>query len=102
MSCQHHCSCPHTGATQTLDELDFERGIWYAAQHGDLARVKKLADDFDKRDNAGYTALHYAARNGKLEVCQFLVQQGADVNATTRGGATALSRAALTGNKSYF
>ncbi|KAJ8960744.1 hypothetical protein NQ318_020037 [Aromia moschata] len=54
--------------------------------------------DVDARDSAGYTALHYAARNGHLDTCRFLVDRGADVDAVTRAGkATALSRAALAG-----
>ncbi|CAG9825481.1 unnamed protein product [Phaedon cochleariae] len=89
-----------TGASQSLDEMEFERGIWYAAQYGDLDRVIKLlnkCNDPDMRDTAGYTALHYAARNGHMQVCQLLVNKGADVNGVTRGGATALGRAALAG-----
>lgn len=47
---------------------------------------------------SGYTPLHYAAREGHLDVCELLLSLGADVNATTTsGGATALHRAAFTG-----
>lgn len=108
MSCDHEkCSCSNSTATQSLDELDFERGIWHAAQYGDLERVRKLINDSwdaDTRDSAGYTALHYAARNGHMDVCKFLIDQGADINAVTRGGVTALCRAASTGDffKYYF
>ena len=50
------------------------------------------------RDNFGYTALHYAARNGNLEICQILIRSGnAEVNAVTKSGATALHRAAMMG-----
>lgn len=101
MSCHDdNCDCTPSTAVQSLDEMDFERGIWYAAQYGDLKRVEKLLKGgcfVDKLDSAGYTALHYAARNGKLEVCRFLVEQGADVNAVTKGGVTGLCRAAFTG-----
>lgn len=105
MSCDHQeCSCTSSTAAQTLEELDFERGIWYAAQYGDLERVNKLVQDgcqVDKRDSAGYTALHYASRNGRSQVCKFLIEHGADVNAVTRGGASALSRAASAGKNLY-
>ena len=37
------------------------------------------------------TALYFAARAGHLKVCEFLLQAGADVNAATDEGATALS-----------
>lgn len=103
MSCEHeNCSCSNSTAVQSLDEMDFERGIWHAAQYGDLKRVEKLIKDgwdVNKKDLSGYTALHYAARNGRMEVCKYLVMQGADVDAVTRGGVTALCRAASTGNK---
>ena len=37
------CDCLHkpTGTEQTLDELDWERGIWGAASNGDLDRLRK-------------------------------------------------------------
>ena len=34
----------------------------------------------------GYTALHYAARNGKTEILKLLLSNGADVNAKNRDG----------------
>lgn len=87
---KHSHTCTISTASslfQTLDELEFERGIWFAAQNGDLQRVKKLLNQgtsVDKRDNAGYTALHYAARAGYVDVCKFLLSNGADINAATR------------------
>lgn len=49
-------------------------------------------------DSSGYTALHYAVRNAQLQLCEMLLQQGANVNARTRyGQATALHRAAMHG-----
>lgn len=98
----HNCQSVASSLCQTLDELDFERGIWYAAQYGDLDRVKKLVSQgtcIDVRDNSGYTALHYAARAGHLDVCKFLLSNGADINAVTKSGnATPLHRAASVGN----
>lgn len=86
--------------------MEFERGIWYAAQTGDLERVQKLLSDgrcVNAADQAGYTALHYAARNGHLNVCKLLLQQNADINACTRSGkATALQRACTAGNVIYI
>lgn len=98
--CTHTC-CAVSNVCQTLNELDFERGLWYAAQYGDLNRVIKLVNqrvDVDGRDASGYTSLHYAARNGHLEVCKFLLEKGADINAVTKSGcATALHRAVSAG-----
>ncbi|XP_013419676.1 ankyrin repeat domain-containing protein 39-like [Lingula anatina] len=105
--CEDHGCCSHATGTpsvfQTLDELDFSRGIWSAAMDGD---VKKVADylnkggDVNTQDNSGYTALHYASRNGHLAVCELLLTSGASVNVQTRAGAaTPLHRAAYCGHQ---
>ncbi|RZF44266.1 hypothetical protein LSTR_LSTR006816 [Laodelphax striatellus] len=104
----HECDacCAHapTSTAQTLDEMDFERGIWSAALDGDLDRVLKLLSSgarcVNALDAAGYTALHYAARAGHADVCRALLQAGAAVDLATRAGrSTALHRAALRGNE---
>lgn len=97
------CSCPGgvPGVQQTLEEMDFERGIWSAALDGDLGRVKSFVQkptDPSQPDSAGYTALHYASRNGHYAVCQFLLENGAKCDAQTHGGATALHRASYCGH----
>uniref|UniRef100_A0A452HWA6 Uncharacterized protein n=1 Tax=Gopherus agassizii TaxID=38772 RepID=A0A452HWA6_9SAUR len=98
--CSHGPAVP--GVHQTAAEMDFERGVWSAALDGDLGRVRKLLVekrvDPSKPDLAGYTALHYASRNGHGAVCQFLLQSGARCNAQTHGGATALHRASYCGH----
>ncbi|XP_016825665.1 ankyrin repeat domain-containing protein 39 isoform X4 [Cricetulus griseus] len=97
--CSHPGAVP--GAQQTLEEMDFERGIWSAALNGDLGRVKHFiqkATDPSQPDSAGYTALHYASRNGHYAVCQFLLESGAKCDAQTHGGATALHRASYCGH----
>ncbi|XP_049801513.1 ankyrin repeat domain-containing protein 39 [Schistocerca nitens] len=101
---QSHCHS-HNIVTpsvyQTLDELDFERGLWSPAQNGEMSRVKNLLErgvHVDSRDSAGYTALHYAARAGHAAICQQLIAAGALLDAKTRaGGATPLHRAAASG-----
>ncbi|KAM3610235.1 uncharacterized protein V6R79_001102 [Siganus canaliculatus] len=102
----HHCACCSLPAAspsvhQTLEEMDFERGIWSAAMDGDLDRVTSLVQkgtDPNVRDSAGYTALHYASRSGHLPVCSFLLRHGACVAPQTPGGATPLHRAAYCGH----
>ncbi|KAK6469486.1 ankyrin repeat domain-containing protein 39-like [Huso huso] len=98
--CSHGSAAPHS-VQQTLDEMDFERGIWSAAVDGDLDRVRTFllkGTDPNTVDRAGYTALHYASRAGCLAVCELLLEHGACANSQTRGGATPLHRAAYRGH----
>lgn len=60
MSHQNHkCTCSSTNVStiQTLDELDFERGIWNAAIHSDINALNKHIKNgqINARDNLGYT-----------------------------------------------
>ncbi|MEQ2243494.1 hypothetical protein ILYODFUR_007545 [Ilyodon furcidens] len=106
MSDKHQCSCcSHAVSSpsvhQTLDEMDFERGMWSAALDGDLQRVKLLVlkgTDPNMKDSAGYTALHYGCRSGHLTVAAFLLENGACPSPQTPGGATPLHRAAYCGH----
>ncbi|KAF8563490.1 hypothetical protein P879_08417 [Paragonimus westermani] len=102
-----HSCCSHRSATlsahQTMDEMDFERSIWYAASSGNEARVDRLLErspeTVNDADKYGYTALHYAARNNRLAICRKLLAAGADVFARTHSdGATAAHRAAFCGH----
>lgn len=67
-----------------------------------MDRVKLLLEkgvSANAEDSAGYTALHYAARNGHYQICKTLLENGAAINAQTRcGRATALHRAARQGH----
>ncbi|XP_034025742.1 ankyrin repeat domain-containing protein 39 [Thalassophryne amazonica] len=103
---QRHClCCTHSPVSsnvcQTLDEMDFERGIWSAAKDGDLDRVMLLVHkgtDPNLRDSAGFTALHYASRGGHAAVCKFLLENGACASPRTPGGATPLHRSSYCGH----
>jgi len=88
---------------QTLEEMDFERGIWGAAALGDLERMRTLLEerqrDVNACDKSGYTALHYAARSGKDQICQLLLDRKAAVNACAgECEATPLHRACIGGH----
>ena len=65
-SCEHHsthvcdCSSKPSLYTQSLTEMDFERGIWQAALDNNVKRITAILDkggDPDARDGSGYTAL---------------------------------------------
>lgn len=64
--------------------------LWYASMNGNLEFVKFLvasgARVQEKSD--GETALHAAASAGHVEVCQWLLQQGADKRDTNKAGMT--------------
>lgn len=114
----NQCNCNKTAtASQSFDELAFERGIWTAGETkicffmNFIPNIFSSAIDNDEfklhsliakghlhdKDKSGYTALHYAARNGHLSICLILLDSGIGVNETTHGGATALHRAAMMG-----
>jgi len=80
---------------------DQERLFQYA-RTGDIESMKGLnfkKIDIDKHDDAGCTALIYAARNNKVKVVEYLVEKaGADANYVNNRGKTALSSAAQCGN----
>jgi len=61
---QHDGCCSHkvtvASTVQTLDELDFERGVWSASYNNDTTKVSKYLQnggDPNALDSAGYTAL---------------------------------------------
>ena len=88
---------------QTLDELDFERGLCGASSRGDLSRVQELLGrrerDPNERDTSDYTPLHYAARQGHEEVCVLLLGKRAAVDAIAgEARATPLHRACAAGH----
>ncbi|GAB6020803.1 Ankyrin repeat domain-containing protein 39 [Chamberlinius hualienensis] len=100
-SCCHAYSHP-SSVHQTLNEMDFERGIWAAALEDDTAKISSHLEkgtDVNQPDTYGYTALHYAARNGNLEAVKLLLLNKADPNRKTRSGeGTPLQRAAYQGH----
>jgi len=57
------CNCclqPITSLCQTLEEIDFERGIWSSAVNGDIERVKTILSagmNPDIPDSSSFTAL---------------------------------------------
>lgn len=67
--------------------------IHTAAASGQLDFLKKVAEDdkeiLQAKDKNGWMPLHEAARGGHVNVAEFLVQEGSDINARTnnnRGG----------------
>jgi ankyrin repeat protein len=83
-----------------LDELAFERGLWTAAQRGDVNRVRSLLanNDANAVDSSGLTPLHYACREGHVLIATLLLDAGASIDFASRSGVTPLHRAAVAGH----
>ncbi|KAJ3193783.1 hypothetical protein HK101_004094 [Irineochytrium annulatum] len=115
-----HCHIKPTPYTQSMEEMvqlpfpcfaeppadilllqqDWDRSIWAHAHAGRADKVARwLATNsarVDDMDGSGFTPLHYAARQGRVRVCDALIRAGATVDLPTEGlGATALYRAVL-------
>ncbi len=74
-----------------------------AAGNGDLEKTRLLLKHDPKlvfvKNNEGFTALHYAASHGYVEVARLLLAKGADVNAKASGGDAPLHYAVWYGRK---
>ncbi|KAH7128860.1 hypothetical protein EDB81DRAFT_906536 [Dactylonectria macrodidyma] len=73
-----------------------------AAYLGSFRGCQYLVEDckvqIDLPNSQGCTPLHFAARNSQVEVCNYLIERGADINAQDDGGITALHMALLSLN----
>lgn len=83
--------------------LDFrnrsgETAISIAAYLGKLDYVRRLAEAGAKIDFPGWPPLAYAAFNNHPQVVEYLIEKGANINARTETGATALFLAARYGH----
>lgn len=77
--------------------------LTYSALKGDLAKVKQLIEQQGVNVNAKYaggTALMLASTEGHLEIVKYLISKGADINAKSDKGWTALM--AASGEKGHL
>jgi ankyrin repeat protein/L-ascorbate metabolism protein UlaG (beta-lactamase superfamily) len=85
-----------------LIQFGWTSEIHKAAEEGNLVEVKRLLSEtpnrLDEKDERGSTPLLIATLNGKKEVVEYLVAQGADIKAVNMRGNTALHLAAYGGS----
>ncbi len=75
-----------------------EKPIHKAAYKGDLKKVKEIIDrdpnQINVQDSLGYTPLHLASGKGHIEIVEFLLNHGADIESEIFDGETPLMLAA--------
>jgi ankyrin repeat protein len=88
------------------NDVDGKSALHLAAADGNFRAVQSLLKSLDSgsvngsgrpnydmihaRDENDWQAIHEAARGGHLDVLKLLIEAGADLNAITKGGGTAL------------
>ncbi|XP_024083143.1 tankyrase isoform X2 [Cimex lectularius] len=90
------------GDQEVADLLRGNSALLDAAKRGNLARVQRLVtpENINCRDTQGRnsTPLHLAAGYNNVEVAEFLLENGADVNAQDKGGLIPLHNASSYGH----
>ena len=75
-----------------------ESPLMLAALKGHFALVKKLVERDADVNKTGWTALHYAASGGHVQVIDFLLENSAYIDAESPNGTTPLMMAAMYGS----
>jgi len=75
-----------------------EKPIHHAAYEGDMKKVKEIIDrdpnEINVQDEQGFTPLHLASGKGHIEIVEFLLNHGADIESEIFDGETPLMLAA--------
>jgi ankyrin repeat protein/CHAT domain-containing protein len=84
-----------TGNEKSLKTAEFHELVRESEMEAVQAYYFKNPFVLNEKDAWGFSALHYAARDGKLDISQWLISKGADVNAKADTGWTPLILAAI-------
>jgi ankyrin repeat protein len=87
------------GASMPKKNIDYKT-LEQAVRYSDLKAIKQLVgNDINAVDDVGWTALHWAVKNNKEELCEQLIQkEGAEVCAGKNNTSTPLHVAAFFGH----
>lgn len=75
-----------------------ETALSIAAYMGNMGYVQRIVDSGAELNFFGWPPITYAAFNNHPEIVEYLIKKGADINAKTESGATALFLAARNGH----
>ena len=90
----------HTAIVTLLKDTATAK-LFTALRANDASKVNEALTagaDKDAKDSAGWTALMWGAWNGNRDTVQALIDDGADVNALSNAGSTALKLATVKGH----
>lgn len=91
-----------TAQTATDDRAELSLAI----RQGHLDRVKAIVQKapalVGSADDSGFVPLHIAATAGRVDIIEFLLQSGADIEARTSGGQTPLFQTVPLGSGAAF
>jgi ankyrin repeat protein len=76
-----------------------ESALMLAALRGQLGWCKRLVERGARVQQSGWSAIHYAATGPNVQVVEFLLDKGADVDAASPNGSTPLMMAARYGSE---
>lgn len=95
----HHDKQPLITASRSIKKINFLQPAELAAE-GNLNELTKAIDpsQIDHKYEFGYTLLHYAAKDNRLEVIEYLVSSGCDINAVDDDEQTPLHKSAMFGH----
>ena len=86
-------------ANKSIKKIKLLQPVQIVAE-GNLIELKKVIDvlQIDHKYQFGFTLLHYAAKENRLEVIEYLVSSGCDINAVDDDGQTPLHKSAMLGH----